>query len=193
MPAPTGLLPRQPRSIRNAVADTDWQIEKLDRAHERATFSCGQPLLDEWLRRFASQYEQPEIWPAPPTLLCGPARRGARLLFGFEPSSGLRRACTEEQAKGLPSIVIPVVLLGRLAVDKSVQGQGLGEFLLLDALRIATHVAQHAGSARAVEVHAIDDAALAILLKIRLRVAPDYRRHLFLPMHVVRQLRLPPF
>ena len=50
-----------------------------------------------------------------------------------------------DQAKGLPRIDVPVVLLGRLAVDRSVQGQGLGSLLLMDALRRAEHLAEQLG------------------------------------------------
>jgi GNAT superfamily N-acetyltransferase len=171
------------------VADTGWQIEKLDRAYERATFSCGQSLLDEWLRRFASQYERRDLARTYVALRAGEAR-----VLGYYSVSNHQvafDALPEDQAKGLPSIDIPVVLLGRLAVDKSIQGQGLGELLLLDALRIARHVSQHVG-VRAVEVHAIDDAARQFYLKYGFVPLRDDRRHLFLPMHVVRQLRLPP-
>ena len=64
----------------------------------------------------------------------------------------------EEEAKGLPNVEIPVVLLGRLAVERSAQGQGLGEHLLFDALRRVSQVSQQIGI-RAVEVDAIDDRA----------------------------------
>ena len=36
----------------------DWQIERLERAHVRDTFSCGKPPLDEFIRRLVSQYEK---------------------------------------------------------------------------------------------------------------------------------------
>jgi len=58
----------------------------------------------------------------------------------------------------LPHIDVPVVLLGRLAVDRAEQGKGLGGFLLIDALRRAEHLAERIG-VRAVEVDAIDATA----------------------------------
>ena len=100
-------------------------------------------------------------------------------------------ALPEDLAKGLPTIDIPVVLLGRLAVDRSVQGQGLGEYLLIDALRRATHVSEHIGT-RAVEVHALDEAARRFYLKHGFVPLRDDRQHLFLPMQAIRRLDLPP-
>ena len=76
---------------------------------------------------------------------------------------------------------VPVVLLGRLAVDQSNQGQGLGAFLLIDALRRALHISEQVGI-RAVEVDAIDDSAHAFYLKFGFRSLLDDPRHLMMPM-----------
>ena len=100
-------------------------------------------------------------------------------------------ALPEDQAKGLPTIDIPVALLGRLAVDKAAQGQGLGQHLLIDALRRAAHISRHIGI-RAVEVQAIDEAARRFYLKFGFVSLLDDQRHLLLPMQVVRKLELPP-
>lgn len=61
-------------------------------------------------------------------------------------------------AKGLANHPIGVVLLARLAVDRSQQGKGLGKALLFDALSRVEEAADIVG-VRAVLVHAIDDAA----------------------------------
>jgi GNAT superfamily N-acetyltransferase len=100
-------------------------------------------------------------------------------------------ALPADQAKGLPHIDVPVVLLGRQAVDLSEQGRGLGGHLLIDALRRAQHLAQRVG-VRAVEVDAIDDAAHKFYLRHGFMALKDDPHHLFLPMTVVRKLRLPP-
>ena len=97
----------------------------------------------------------------------------------------------EEQAKGLPTIDIPVVLLGRLAVDKTAQGQGLGQYLLIDALRRVAHISEQIG-VRAVEVDALDDQARQFYLKFGFVPLLGHQRHLFLPLHVIRKLKLPP-
>jgi GNAT superfamily N-acetyltransferase len=101
-------------------------------------------------------------------------------------------ALPDDQAKGLPRLGVPVVLLGRLAVDRTVQGQGLGAHLLIDALRRAQHLAEHIGI-RAVEVDAIDDAARNFYLKYGFVALLDNPDHLFLTMEVIRRLGLAPF
>ncbi len=97
----------------------------------------------------------------------------------------------EAQAKGLPRIDMPVVLIGRLAVDQSVQGKKLGEFLLIDALRRAEYLASKIGI-RAVEVDAFNAAAKSFYQKYGFLTLDDNPQHLFLPMNVIRKLQLPP-
>jgi GNAT superfamily N-acetyltransferase len=93
------------------------------------------------------------------------------------------------EAKGLPRLDVPVVLIGRLAVDQSVQGQGLGALLLVDALRRSAQISEQVGI-RAVEVDALDDAAKNFYLKFGFRPLLDDPRHLFMPMHEIRKLKL---
>jgi GNAT superfamily N-acetyltransferase len=103
---------------------------------------------------------------------------------------GVRREdLPDEQAKGLPRMDVPVVLLGRLAVDKSAQGCGLGSLLLLDALRRVELLAEEVGI-RAVEVDAIDDTARNFYLKFGFMPLLDDLGHLFLPMPAIRKLGL---
>lgn len=166
-----------------------WDIQRLDKSHDKSSFDCGKPQLNEWLQRFAGQYERRDL-----SRTYVAVRQGELKVLGYYAISNHQvnyEALPEDQAKGLPTIDIPVVLLGRLAVDKSVQGQGLGEYLLIDALRRATYISQHIGF-RAVEVHAIDEDARRFYLKYGFVSLPDDRHHLFLPMQVVRKLNLPP-
>jgi GNAT superfamily N-acetyltransferase len=166
-----------------------WGIRRLEPLHERASFDCGQPTLNDWLRRYASQYERRDL-----ARTYVAVRPGESAVLGYYAISSHRVSCEalpEEQAKGLPTIDVPVVLLGRLAVDRSVQGRGLGEDLLIDALRRAEYLSQHVGI-RAVEVVALDDRARGFYLKYGFVPLLDDPRHLFLPMQAVRRLGLPP-
>ncbi|EWS53541.1 MULTISPECIES: GNAT family N-acetyltransferase [unclassified Methylibium] len=82
---------------------------------------------------------------------------------------------------------LPVTLLGRLAVDRSTQGQGLGEHLLLDALhRSLTHAEQIA--AMAVVVDAKDEAAAAFYRHYGFLTLQTQPSRLFVPMRSVAQL-----
>jgi GNAT superfamily N-acetyltransferase len=91
----------------------------------------------------------------------------------------------------LPRTDVPVVLLGRLAVDRSTQGQGLGALLLIDALRRAQFLSDQIGI-RAVEVEAIDDAARDFYQRFGFTPLADAPRHLYLSMQAIRGLNLPP-
>jgi len=145
--------------------------------------------LNEWLQRLAGQYERRDL-----ARTYVAVRPGEAKVLGYYAISNHQvtyEALPQDQAKGLPAIDIPVVLLGRLAVDKTVQGQGLGEYLLIDALRRADHISRHIG-VRAVEVHAIDEDARHFYLNYGFVSLLDDRRHLFLPMQVIRNLNLPP-
>lgn len=123
-----------------------------------------------------------------------PAAKGESRVAGYYAISSHHvgyESLPADQAKGLPRIDVPVVLLGRLAVDQSARGQGLGSLLMIDALRRAEHLAARLGI-RAVEVDAIDEAARQFYLKFGFTPLEDQPNHLFLPMHVIRKLNLPP-
>jgi GNAT superfamily N-acetyltransferase len=82
---------------------------------------------------------------------------------------------------------IPVTLLGRLAVDRRYQGQGIGRWLLVDALhRSARQAAQIASLA--VVVDAIDETAVAFYQKYHFLPLPETPRTLFLEMVTIQKL-----
>ncbi len=167
----------------------DWQIERLAKRHDRTTFSCGQPILDHWLKLRVSQFEKRDL-----ARTYVAVRTGETRVLGYYAISNHRvtfEALPAAQAKGLPQIDIPVVLLGRLAVDQSVHRQGLGELLLIDAFRRAQHIADQIG-VRAVEVEAFDAHARSFYKKFGFVALADDPNHLFLAMHVIRKLNLPP-
>lgn len=166
-----------------------WIIERLATRHDPKMFSCGVASLDDWLRRAASQYDRRNL-----ARTYVAAQPQSSRVFGYYAVSNHRvefEALPADQAKGLLRIDVPVVLLGRLAVDRTMQGQGLGSLLLIDALRRIVHVANELG-VRAVAVHAIDDNARNFYLHYGFVPLRDDLRHLFLPLDVVRKLNLPP-
>jgi GNAT superfamily N-acetyltransferase len=164
-----------------------WQIESLRTAHDRNVFDCGQESLNEWLRQRAGQWDRKEMVRCYVAVPCGQSRVvGFYAICSHHISYELLPA---DQAKGLPTIDVPVVLLARLAVDRTSQRQGLGRLLLVDALRRAEYLAGQLGI-RAVEVDAIDDDARRFYLKFGFTPLADDANHLFLPMHVIRKLQL---
>jgi GNAT superfamily N-acetyltransferase len=163
-------------------------VERFSRAHDRSQFDCGVEILNQWLVTLVSQYERRDLARTYVAVI-----PGEKLIRGYYAIANHRvsyEALPADQAQGLPRIDVPVILLGRLAVDRSTQGQGLGEFLLIDALRRASHIAEQIG-VRAVEVHAIDEAARGFYLKYGFVPLLDDEHHLFVPMAVIRKLQLP--
>ena len=126
---------------------------KLSPEHDIATFDSGELVLDEWLRRRAAQNETSGV--SRTYVICA----GNRVVGYYSLAVG---AATHEQAPGrirrnMPE-PIPVMILGRLAVDKHFQGKGIGTGLLKDAVLRTMQAAEIAGI-RALLVHAISDAA----------------------------------
>ena len=166
----------------------DWEIQKFSRSHDRSGFDCGNAVLNDWLSKRVTQFEQRDL-----SRTYVAVRPGERQVCGYYALSNHRvsyQALPREQTRGLPRIDIPVILLGRLAVDRTVQGQRLGEFLLIDVLRRSAHLAEQIGI-RAIEVDAIDAAAREFYLKYCFVPLRDDRQHLFLPMQTIRKLKLP--
>ena len=120
-----------------------WVIERLSSQHDRSQFDCGNSALNDWLRLRAGQFERKDL-----ARVYVATRPGESIVAGYYAIAN-HRVCFEvlppEEAKGLPRIDVPVILLGRLAVDQTVQRQGLGSLLVINALRRAQHVAEHSG------------------------------------------------
>jgi GNAT superfamily N-acetyltransferase len=106
------------------------RIELLTGQHDRATFECGEPSLDGWLARMALQQQQKNY------------ARTRVVTDEATPSRILGYYCLlahEIDTERVPSTRrlprrLPCVFLGRLAVDRSAQGQGLGQLMLADAI-----------------------------------------------------------
>ncbi len=167
-----------------------WMIRRLNKNHDHTTFKCGQPLLDEWLKDRASQFDRRDL--SRTFVATRPDLVGIVGYYAISTHRVIYEVLPTSEAKGLPRLDVPVVLIGRLAVDRSVQGQGLGALLLVDALRRSLQISEQVGI-RAVEVDAIDDAARNFYLKFGFRSLLDDPRHLFLTMAEIRKLRLDPY
>src|SRR5713226_8542507 len=135
-----------------------WVIEPLRNDHNRAGFSCGNASLDRYLKEQAGQDLRRAC--ATPFVLV-PVRGGTAILAYYALSSyGIDVGeLPADMAKKLPRYpLIPATLLSRLAVDRRYQRQGIGEFLLMDALHRAL-VQSAEIAAAAVVVDAIDAGA----------------------------------
>lgn len=127
--------------------------EKILEAHDTSGFDSGEPILDDCLRRRALPNE--ESGAARTYVVCA----GKNIAGYYTLAVG---AIAHAKAPGrirrnMPDPV-PAIVLGRLAIDKSYQGQGLGTALLRDAVLRTVQAADIAGI-RVILVHAISEAA----------------------------------
>jgi GNAT superfamily N-acetyltransferase len=164
-----------------------WTVERLADAHDRGSFSCGKPALDDFLKRLAGQHERRDfartyvaVIPPDPTVLG---------YYSLSAGSVDLSVLPEGEGKKLPRHPVPVAHLGRLAVTQNARGQKLGRFLLVDTLR-RCHRSSSEVALYAVEVHALDEEACRFYLKYGFTPLAEDLRHLYLSMKTIRKLNL---
>ena len=162
----------------------EWHIEPLGEAHERGEFSCGKAPLDDFLRLRASQYERRRLGRTYVALFTGSMTVAG--YYTLTASAVAVANLPKDVAKRLPKHPVPVILLGRLAVDQKASGQGLGKALLRDALCRSLELSKQLGLF-AVEVLAIDAEAQAFYRKYGFVSLADNELHLFLPMKTIEE------
>jgi len=158
--------------------------ERLHARHDVARFSNGKhPALDSWLRDRALASEGMS---ARTYVVC--ARDDPQRVVGYYalstameqrialPYAKLRRAMPDQ---------VPMLLIGRLAVDRQFQGRGLGVDLLSDGVRRCLEVSEIAG-VRAIITHAIDDDAARFYQHYGFIHCPLGERVMLLPIESAR-------
>jgi GNAT superfamily N-acetyltransferase len=162
-------------------------VEPLGNQHNRADFSCGSAGLDRYVKEQAGQDLRRGC--AAPFVLV--PERGGTSILGYYTLSSYGVDIGEFPAnvgKKLPRYpLIPATLLGRLAVDRRYQGQGIGEFLLMDGLHRALMQSAEIAAA-AVVVDAIDAGAVKFYQHFGFVAFPSIAGRLFLPMNAVAGL-----
>jgi GNAT superfamily N-acetyltransferase len=162
-----------------------WAIEPLAARHDRGSFDCGEAPLNDFLKKYARQNEDRGVSRTYVVVQGGKPR-----VFGYYT---LRAGAVEasgfpkEEAKRLPRYPVPVIHLARLAVDRTIQGQGVGQALLASALKKAVATSELAG-AFAVEVMAKTDKAVSFYQKHGFKAFEDDAKHLYLPIATIARL-----
>jgi len=129
-------------------------IAKLTVNHDPARFDCGHTALNTFIRLNALSGQRANISQTYVAVMDTTIIGYHTLVVGdvsYEDAP-------ERLAKGLPRHPVPVMLLARLAVDRTWQGKGLGAALVTDAMRRTLQVADIVG-VRALLVHAKDEEA----------------------------------
>lgn len=122
---------------------TAWHEEPISKKYDRDAFDCGEPALNEFLRRHARKTHE---LGAAKTFIAIDDNDGKTILgfYTLSPASVTYARTPEVVRRGLARHDVPGFRLARLAVDRSVQGHGLGGQLLLSAggrcLRASTEV-----------------------------------------------------
>lgn len=162
-----------------------YRVEVLGKGHGREGFECGADPLDRYLRQQARQDADKRV--AAAFVLVEPPSKSVLGYYTLSASVIHASQLPDEMARKLPRPQLPVTLLGRLAVHRKLKGTGIGEFLLMDALRRSLDAATQI-AAMAVLVDAKDEAAEAFYAHFGFTPLQQTPARLYLPMKTVADL-----
>lgn len=160
--------------------------EVLNKSHVCDDFSCGEEMLDNYLKRQASQDVRKKL--AACFVLTVKETNVIKGYYTLSNNSIPQELIPEDLRKHFPKSYhsIPATLLGRLAVDKNFKGQRIGELLLVDALKKSYEISKVIGS-YAVVTDPINESAENFYFKYGFQKLPDSGK-MFLPMKTISQL-----
>ena len=164
-------------------------IEPLGAKHDklRAAFSCGSEPLDRYLKQQASQDAKKRA--AVPYVLISECNR----IAGYYTLSSDNISADDLPPELVKQLKLPrypimgATLVGRLARDLSFRGQGIGELLFADALKVSLVMSRRIASV-AVMVDAKDDNAHRFYTAFGFISFPETVKRLFMPMQTVETL-----
>jgi len=163
------------------------KIEPLGSSHDRTAFDCGVPALNRYLRETARQHIAKGI--AKTFVLVEDTDGTLKPVLGFFTMSLCQVLASDippKWAKRLPR-QIPAMRLGRLAVARARQREGLGKVLLVEAIHKVAAVASAAGGI-GLFVDAKDQAAADFYSHFGFEPTPTEPLTLFMPMDTVRRV-----
>jgi GNAT superfamily N-acetyltransferase len=136
-------------------------------SHELLNFNSGNSTLDDWLIKRSLKNQ--EIGASRTFVVC---ENGAVVIGYYALATGSieRISATGNFSRGMPD-PIPVIILGRLAIDAKYQGKHLGAALLKDAMLRTLSISSNVG-VRGLLVHAISEDAKRFYLKYGFHESP---------------------
>jgi GNAT superfamily N-acetyltransferase len=158
-------------------------VHKLGADDRTASFDCGQDDLNRFLKKFALANQAAN---AAQTYVTCRAKRVVGY-YSLAVGSVHREESPSRVVKGMARHPVPVMILARLAVDRSEQRSGIGKALLKDALLRTAQAAEIAGI-RALVVHAKDDDARHWYEQFDFEPSPTDPLHLFLLLKDLKKL-----
>lgn len=141
--------------------------EPLHAGHILASFCCGVDSMDNWLKQRAMKNQATG---ASRTFVCCDSDLKVMAYYSLASSAVTMNTAPGRFRRNMPD-PIPVVVLGRLAVDRSLHGQGVGRALVRDAGLRIIHVAETIGI-RGMLVHALSDEAREFYLRVGFEPSP---------------------
>ena len=162
-----------------------FAVKLLTSTHDKAEFSCGKELPDNYIRHQARQDMKKKVAVC---FVLADNNKQIKGYFTLSNSSIPRSLLPEFISKSLPKYEdLPVTMLGRLDVDIRFQGMGIGSLLLFDALKRCYETSSKSVASMAVVVDPIDQEATDFYSKYGFILLPDSKR-MFLPMSTIVQL-----
>jgi GNAT superfamily N-acetyltransferase len=154
----------------------------LTEAHNGEAFACGEPSLDAWLKKRALRSQ------GSGGARCFVIAHGPAILGYYCLSAGAisHEAVPKPMRRNMPN-PLPVLLLGRLAIDRRYHNQGLGSALLRDAMLRAAAVSTEAGVS-AILLHALTEAARQFYLSRGFSPSPLQPMTLMMSLATVRAI-----
>jgi GNAT superfamily N-acetyltransferase len=148
--------------------------------HDVSQFDCGKIPLNDWLRKFALKNEGRAS-------RCFVTASSCTVVGYYCLSAGsVEHADVPSALKRNMPPIIPVLVLGRMGVDKQYQGHGIGKGLLKDAMARSLSVSLEIG-AMALLVHAIDREVIPFYVQYRFMAFPEGSLTLYLPIQTIAQ------
>lgn len=115
----------------------------LEKNHYRDRFDCGEVILNDYLKKFSKQNDEKNL---SKTFILSSMEEPQKIIGFYTLSVGnILFENLPEKMKKLPKYPIPIIRIGRLAVDKIFQGKGMGEYLLMDSLYRAVLCSEEIG------------------------------------------------
>lgn len=159
-----------------------YRIRPFDTLINFASFQCGHGPLDDYIRRYASQDIRRNV----ARVFVATPENDPQLLAGFFTLSAGSVSCSSlpaTLARKLPRYPIPVALIGRLAVDRSIHGKGLGSILVADACQKVVQ-ASNVLAVAGIIVDAKDDKAISFYEHLGFITLQGQRDKMLLPASV---------
>jgi len=153
----------------------------LTKHHDISEFDCGNVSLNEWLENKAISNDTKNA------SRCFVICDANRVIGYYALATGAvdRSKAPSKIKRNMPD-PIPVLVLGRLAIDSSYQGQSLGSHLLKDCMLRAIAVSEHIAF-KALLVHAISEDAKRFYTYFGFKESPIDPMTIFLSLSDIRQ------